>query len=68
MKNISYQIKYNPVDFFYPITVKALHDGREIITEFVNDLNEAFDCIKDMEKDLSKIKDSVEDINYEYEK
>lgn len=68
MKNISYQIEYNPVDFFYPITVKALHDSREIITEFANDLDEAFDCIKDMEKDLSKINASIEDMNYECEK
>lgn len=49
---VTYQIEHNTSDYFFDFTVKTLHDGRVIFTDFANTIEEACKVIQDREKEL----------------
>lgn len=53
---VSYKIEHNNEDYFFPITVKTLHDDNVVFTDFAETIDEACKVIKERE---SSLKDSV---------
>lgn len=54
LENVSYEIKHNNEDFFFPLSLNTLYNGEVIASESFKDLEEIMDKIKETDEELKK--------------
>lgn len=54
LENVSYEIKHNNEDFFFPLSLNTLCNGEVVASESFKNLEEIMDKIKETDEELKK--------------